>query len=196
MRRQGGSCTRATSRGTSRGNRSFPRLRQFDRACPSHRPVPKRRTTCTFSRSLHLLLRLLPHRCLRQPTPHPRRYNPPPPDSIPDRVVRELGHEADVRMPGRTRGETRVMRESPHSMGLMSHVALAQGMATREAFVEAFREHELPPPDVDLPTAPASGVPITSTIAEAESLEHAEIWRGSRTREFRGRLQANTFSPA
>ena len=64
---------------------------------------------------------------------------------IRDRVIRELGHEADVRMPGRTRGETRAIRESRHSMGLMFHAALAQGIATREAFDEAFREHELPP---------------------------------------------------
>ena len=51
-------------------------------------------------------------------------------------------------------------------------------------------------PNADLPTAPASNVPIPSTIAEAESWELAEIWRGSRTREFRGLLQANTFGPA
>ena len=40
--------------------------------------------------------------------------NPPAP--IPNCLVRELGHEADVRMPGRTRGETRTMRDSHHSM--------------------------------------------------------------------------------
>ena len=122
----------------------------------------------------------------------PRQSTAPPPD----RVVRELGHEGDVRMPGRTRGETRAMRESPRSMGLMSHAALAQGIATREAFDEAFREHELPPPDADLPTAPASDVPTPSTFAEAESSEHAALWRDSRTREFRGLLQADTFGPA
>ena len=92
------------------------------------------------------------------PVPASDNAAPAPPRnptaSIRDRVVRELGHEGDVRMPGRTRGETRAMRESPHSMGLMSHAALAQGIATREAFDEAFREHELPPPDADLPTAP------------------------------------------
>ena len=77
-----------------------------------------------------------------------------PPASIPECVVCKLGHEADVCMPGRTRGETRAMIESPHSMGLMFHAALAQGMATREAFDEAFREHELPPPDADVPIAP------------------------------------------
>ena len=119
-----------------------------------------------------------------------------PAASIPDRVVRELGHEADVRMPGRTRGETRATRESPHSMGLMSYVALAQGIATRESFDEAFREHDLPPPNADLPTSPASDVPTPSTVAEAESSEHDAIWRDSRTREFRGLLQANTFGPA
>ena len=115
---------------------------------------------------------------------------------IRDRVVRELGYEGDVRMPGRTRGETRAMRESPHSMGPMSHAALAQRIATREAFDKAFREHELSPPDADLPTAPASDVPAPSTIAEADSSEHAAVWRDSRTREFRGLLQANTFGPA
>ena len=125
--------------------------------------------------------------------PAPTRHATEP---IRDRVVRELGHEGDVRMPGRTRGETRAMRESPRIMGLMSHAALAQGIATREAFDEAFHEHELPPPDADLPTAPANDVPTPSTVAEADSSEHAAIWRNSRTREFRGLLQANTFGPA
>ena len=69
------------------------------------------------------------------------------------------------------------------------------GIATREAFDEAFHEHELPLPDADLPTAPASDVPTPSTVAEADSSEHAAIWRNSRTREFRGLLQANTFGP-
>ena len=50
--------------------------------------------------------------------------------------------------------------------------------------------------DADLPTAPASDVPTPSTVAEADSSEHAAIWRNSRTREFRGLLQANTFGPA
>ena len=60
-------------------------------------------------------------------------------------------------------------------MGLMSHVALAQGKATRESFDEAFLDHELPLPNADLPTAPASDVPTPSTVAEAESSEHAAI---------------------
>ena len=88
------------------------------------------------------------------------------------------------------------MRKSPRSMGLMSHAALAKGIATREAFDEAFHEHELPPPDAGLPAAPTSDVPTPSTVAEADSSEHAAIWRNSRTREFRGLLKANTFGPA
>ena len=99
-------------------------------------------------------------------------------------------------MPDRTRGETRAMRDSHHSMGLMFHAALAQGLATRESFDEAFREHELPQPEAELPIAPASDLPTPSTIAEAESSEHAEIWRGSRAREFSGLLQTHTFGPA
>ena len=72
-RKRGGSCTRATSHGTSHGNRYFPRPRPQDRACPSHRLVPKRRTMCTSPRILPLLIRLPPRRCLRQITPYPRR---------------------------------------------------------------------------------------------------------------------------
>ena len=134
------------------------------------------------------------------PVPVSDNAAPAPPRNptalIPDRIVRELGHEGDVRRSGRTRGETRAMRKSLHSMGLVSHAALAQGIATREASDEAFREHELPPPDADLPTAPASDLRTPSTVAETESSEHATIWRDSRARKFRGLLQAHTFGPA
>ena len=116
--------------------------------------------------------------------------------SIPDRIVCELGHEVDVRMPCCTRGDTSAMRDSPHSMSLLYRAALAQGMATREAFDEVFREHELPPPDADFPTALASDVSTPSTVTEAGLSQHASKRRGSRTREFRGLLQAITFGPA
>ena len=75
-------------------------------------------------------------------------------------------------MPARTRGETRAMKDSHQSMGLVSHAALAQGLATPEAFDEAFGEDTLPKPEADLPTAPASVLPTPSTIAEAEASEH------------------------
>ena len=117
------------------------------------------------------------------------------PASIPDRIDRKLGHEADVRMPGRMRGESRAMRDSHHSMSMMPHASLAQRLATREVSDEAFREHDLPKAEIDLPTIPASDLPTPSTIAQAEASEHDEIWPGSRTREFSGLLQAHTFGP-
>ena len=121
---------------------------------------------------------------------------PTPPASIPDRIVRELGHEADVRMPGRTQGETSAMRDSHHGMGLMSQATLAQGLTTHKAFDEAFREYDLPKPEADLLTVPANDLPTPSTIAEGEASNHAEIWRGFRAREFSGLLQAHTFGLA
>ena len=67
------------------------------------------------------------------------------------------------------------MRDSHHSMGLISHVVLAPKRATCEAFDEVFRTHGLPRAEIDLPTAPASNLPAPSTIAEAEASEHAEV---------------------
>ena len=77
----------------------------------------------------------------------------------------------------------------------MSHAIWAKGLATRQAFDEAFREHSLPKPEADLPTASAGDRPTPSTIAEAESSEHADIRCGSWAREFSGLLQAHTFDP-
>ena len=125
------------------------------------------------------------------PAPTPPSNSPVP---VPDRVVRELGYKAEVRMPGRTRGETRAMRYSYRSMGLMSHGVLAQKLATREVFDEAFREHGLPKAEIYFPTAPASDLPAPSTVDEAESSEHADIWRRSRTREFNDLLQATLLT--
>ena len=75
----------------------------------------------------------------------------------------------------------------------MSHAALAQQLATREAFDDAFSDHDLPKYDVDLPTVPASDIPTPSAVVDAKASEHAEIWRGLRVREFSGLLQAHTF---
>ena len=88
------------------------------------------------------------------------------------------------------------MRDSHHRMGLMSHAALVQGLATLEAFDKAFREHAIPKPEADLPTAPASNLPTPSAIVETEASKHAEIWRGSRVWEFSSLLEAHTFGPA
>ena len=101
-----------------------------------------------------------------------------------------------MRIPRRSRGRTRAVRYSPHSMGLMSHAALAQQVATHETFGETFSQHVLPKPEADLSNAHASDLPTPSTVAEAEASEHAKVWRGSRAREFSGLLQAHTFGPA
>ena len=107
-----------------------------------------------------------------------------------------------MRMPGRTRGETRAMQDSYNSMGLKSisdQARLANQLANREAINEAVdeatREHGLPSFHIDLSTAPANELSAPLPVAEAEASEHAEIWRGSRSREFRGLLQAHTFGP-
>ena len=101
------------------------------------------------------------------PAPVPP-LNPPSPN--PDRVVRELGHEADVRIPGRMQGEMRTMRNLHHSMGLMSHAWLAQKMANHEAFDEALREHELPRAVIDLRASPASDFANTVNSCRGEGI--------------------------
>ena len=151
----------------------------------------------TSSGHLQLLLRLPPYRRVGASISCRRTRTATKPPSInSDRIVRELGHEVSVRMSGRTRGKTRAMRDSHYSMGLMSHAALARELTARIQIDEVFREHTLPKPEADLPTAPVSDLPTPSTIAEAEALKHADIWRGSSAREFSGLLQAHTFGPA
>ena len=102
-------------------------------------------------------------------------------------------------MPGRTRGETRAMQDSHHSMGLMSiseHAWLANHSTNRETIDEVIREHGLPRTQFDFPTAPARSLSPPSTVAEVEASTHAEIWRGSRADELGGLLQAHNFTPA
>ena len=91
---------------------------------------------------------------------------------IPDRIVRELRHQANLRMPEAKRGETRTLRDSHHTMDLMSmsdHAWLAQKMANHESFDEALKEHELPRDEIDLPTAPASNLSTPSTVSERDA---------------------------
>ena len=88
------------------------------------------------------------------------------------------------------------MRDSYHSMGLISHAALVQQKATREDFDKTFREYDLRKAEIDLPTAPTTDISIPSAVAEAEGSKHAEIRRVSREREFSGLPQAHTFGPA
>ena len=102
-------------------------------------------------------------------------------------------------MPRRTQGETRAMKDSYHSMGLMSisdYAWLGENLAHREVIDGALRGHGLPRSQIDLPTAPASDLSAPSTVVEAEISDHADIWLRSRAREFSGLQQAHTFGPA
>ena len=100
-------------------------------------------------------------------------------------------------MPGRTRGETRAMREASweyarrHGMPL-DHPALVSILDKGEAIHETIHEYGASP---DLPTARASDLPTPGTVMEAETSPHANIWRHSMNRELQGLLQAGTFAP-
>ena len=75
------------------------------------------------------------------PAPAPAATLPPPPTRtsnsqapIPPRVSRELGHEGYVEMPGRTRGETRALRDAlrdyAHRHGIpLDHAAMVSMLA-------------------------------------------------------------------
>ena len=77
-------------------------------------------------------------------SPAPVSTTPPasvlkPPALIPPRVGRDIKNEGHVEMPGRTRGETRAMRDAlqeyTHRQGVLStmeHAALVSMLATRE----------------------------------------------------------------
>ena len=141
---------------------------------------------------------------LLTPAPTPATPTPPPPipmtnppAQIPPRVSRELVHEGYVEMPGRTRGETRAMREASREYarrhGLpLNHAALVSMLDKGEAIHEIIHEHGASP---DLPTARASDLPTPTNVMEAETSPHANIWRHSMNREFQGLLQAGTFAP-
>ena len=136
------------------------------------------------------------------PIPAPPTSPPPVPISnspapIPPRVSRELAHEGYVEMPGRTRGETRAMRDAPreyaHRHGLpLDHAALVSMLEKGETVQEVVHEHGASP---DLPTARASDLHTPASVSEVETSPHAEIWRHSMDREFQGLLQAGTFAP-
>ena len=138
------------------------------------------------------------------PAPTPALTMPPPPTpmtnspaSIPLRVSHELAHEEYVEMPGRTRGETRALRDASreyvHRHGLpLDHAALVLMLEKGEVVHETLRQHCA---STDLPTARASDLHTPTRVPGAEASTHAEIWRQSMNSEFHGLLQAGTFAP-
>ena len=144
-------------------------------------------------RSTYLFIRLLS--CLHPPaTPLPHyldlllrlrrtfaragayRYTAPsmpPPTTIPDRVVRELELESDVRLSGRTRGKTcnRMAQKEAHRIGLSARItpgAYTSQLATQNSINEALHEHCSTPRPLDLPAAYASDLPTAVTVKEAD----------------------------
>ena len=105
------------------------------------------------------------------PAPAPAATLPPPPTRtshspapIPPRVSRELKHEGYMEMPGRTRGETRalrdVSRDCAHRYGIpLDHATMVSMLAKGEATNEIVRQHGASKDSPDLPTAHASDLP-------------------------------------
>ena len=108
--------------------------------------------------------------------PAPASTTPPasvlkPPAPIPPRVGRDIKNEGHVEMPGRTRGETRVMRDAlqeyAHRHGVLStmeHTALVSMLATRESTNKIVRQHSVPKDSRDLPPAHIPDISKSSNV--------------------------------
>ena len=102
------------------------------------------------------------------PAPAPVAILPPPPTPtsnppapIPPRVSRELEHEGYVAMLGRTRGETRALRDASreyaHRHGIpLDHAAMVSMLAKGEATNEIVGQHGAFKDSLDLPTTHSS----------------------------------------
>ena len=95
-----------------------------------------------------------------------------PPAPIPPRVGRDIKNEGHVEMPGRTRGETRVMRDAlqeyAHRHGVLStmeHAALVSMLATRGSTNKIVRQHSAPKDSPDLPTAHIPDISKPSSVS-------------------------------
>ena len=109
--------------------------------------------------------------------PAPASTTPPasvlkPPAPIPPRVGRDIKNERHVEMPGRTRGETRAMRDAlqeyAHRHGVlltMEHAALVSMLATRESTNKVVRQHSAPKDSPDLPTAHIPDISKPSSVS-------------------------------
>ena len=121
---------------------------------------------------------------------------PPPPC-----VSRELEYEGYVEMPGRTRGETRALRDASreyaHRHGLpLDHAAMVSMLAKGEATNEIIRLHGASKDSPDLPIAHASDLPTPNNVSDVEKSPHTgNIWLHSMHQESNGILQAGTFAP-
>ena len=111
------------------------------------------------------------------PSPTPTSNSPAP---IPRRVNRKLEYEGYVEMPGRTRGETRVLRDASreyaprHGLSL-NHGAVASILAKGEATNEIVCQHGASKDSPDLSTA-QSDLPTLNNVSDVEKSPHAETY--------------------
>ena len=106
-----------------------------------------------------------------------------------------------MEMPGRTRGETRALRDASreyaHRHGItLNHGAMVSMLAKGEATNEIVRQYGASKDSSNLPTAHTSDLPTHNNVSDVERSPHADIWRHSMHQEFDGLLQAGTFAPA
>ena len=120
--------------------------------------------------------------------PAPASTTPPvsvlkPTAPMPPRVGRDIKNEENMEMPGRTRGETRAMRDAlqeyAHRHGVLStmeHAALVSMLATRESINKIVRQHSAPKDSPDLPTAHVPYIFKPSSVSAVEESPHVD-WR-------------------
>ena len=106
-----------------------------------------------------------------------------------------------MKMPGRTRGKIRALRDASqeyaHRHGIpLDHGAMVSMLAKGEATNEIVCQHGASKDSPDLPTAHASDLPTPNNVSDVEKSPQADIWRHSMHQESNGLLQAGTFAPA
>ena len=105
-----------------------------------------------------------------------------------------------MEMHGRTRGDTRALRDASreyaHRHGIpLDHAAMVSMLAKGEAANEIVRQHGASKDSPDLPTAHALDLTTPNNVSDVEKSPHADIWRHFMHQEFNGLLQAGTFAP-
>ena len=106
-----------------------------------------------------------------------------------------------MEMPGRTRGETRALRDASRDYAhrhriLLDHAVMVSMLVKCEATNGIICQHGASKDSPDLPTAYASDLPTPNNVPDVERSPHSDIWRHSMHQEFNGLLQASTFAPA
>ena len=93
-----------------------------------------------------------------------------------------------MEMPGRTRGETRAMRDALQEyahrhdlLSTMEHATLVSILSTRESANKIARQHSASK-DPDVPTAQIPDLSTPSSVADVEESLHVD-WRHSMHRE-------------